>query len=106
MVMSLKVKHVSLTLTLTVTKHSYILCCNPQKSVTFDLIFVKITLDSCGYRHGVSNSLQQRRGWELRLDVWEHDTWPHCVRIDIGSSEIQFYVCLDTVKRHLERSHC
>lgn len=56
--MSLKVKHFSLTPTITVTKHFYMFFCNPQNSVTFyHLIFAKLTLVSCGYRHGVFDSL-------------------------------------------------
>lgn len=55
--MSLKVKHFSLTPTVTVTKYSYMLFCNPQNAVTFYLTFTKLTLDSCGYRHGIFDSL-------------------------------------------------
>ena len=55
--MSLKVKHFSLSPTITVTKHSHVLFCKPQNSLTFYLIFTKLTLDSCGYGHGVFDSL-------------------------------------------------
>lgn len=49
MVTSLTLKHLTLTRTITVTKHSYVPSCNPQNLVTSYFTFTKLTPDSCGF---------------------------------------------------------